>query len=214
MYKPRLKLADRPDDHPERTVTTFTGLKGVLKIPAFKDVILDAVARCTDIQFEASRLMNGFVIWLCERNIPVLDLRYSSGMMMQFYYAVCSVNASRSPLVRKTVSNAHLEQYLNEVYTPCRPPQLPWSDSSYLSQLILNLARLHSTNSQNHIVMNIFKVIKHWLCFKLSKRLSEILTSDEIQDVADYIIKELTRVFGDDEIFFIPFSIIDRVTAE
>ncbi|KAI3655316.1 hypothetical protein MP638_001727, partial [Amoeboaphelidium occidentale] len=63
LYKPRLKLVDQPPDRPERTVTTFTGLKCVLKIPALNDVPLDAVARCTDIMFEACRLMNGFVIW-------------------------------------------------------------------------------------------------------------------------------------------------------
>jgi hypothetical protein len=49
-----LKPQHRETELPERTVTTTTGLNSVLRIAALKDIILDAVARCTDIQVEVS----------------------------------------------------------------------------------------------------------------------------------------------------------------
>jgi hypothetical protein len=52
LYKPRLKPQYRETELPEKTVTTTTGLNSVLRIAALKDIIMDAVARCTDIQVE------------------------------------------------------------------------------------------------------------------------------------------------------------------
>jgi hypothetical protein len=64
LYKPRLKLQFREAELPERTVTTTIVLNSVLRVAVFKDIIMDAVARCTDIQVEVSRLLNGYVIWI------------------------------------------------------------------------------------------------------------------------------------------------------
>jgi hypothetical protein len=55
LYKPRLKLQCRDTELPKKTVTTTTGLNTVFSIAPLKDLILDAVARCTDIQVEVSR---------------------------------------------------------------------------------------------------------------------------------------------------------------
>jgi hypothetical protein len=64
LYKPTLKLQFREAELPERTVTTTIVLNSVLRVAVFKDIIMDAVARCTDIQVEVSRLLNGYVIWI------------------------------------------------------------------------------------------------------------------------------------------------------
>ncbi|KAI3660479.1 hypothetical protein MP638_004308 [Amoeboaphelidium occidentale] len=163
LYKPRLKLQYRDTELPEKTVTTTTGLNSVLRIAPLKDIIMDAVARCTDIQVEVSRLLNGYVIWMIEENRPIPDLRFSDGIMREFYQAVCSIDALRNPHQHKVVSTPSINEYIDEVYSRCRPDHLAWNDATKLTQLSSNMARMHSTNYQNHVVTNLLKWIKKWL---------------------------------------------------
>ncbi|KAI3655570.1 hypothetical protein MP638_000268, partial [Amoeboaphelidium occidentale] len=150
LYKPRLKLQYRDTELPEKTVTTTTGLNSVLRIAPLKDIIMDAVARCTDIQVEVSRLLNGYVIWMIEENRPIPDLRFSDGIMREFYQAVCSIDAVRNPHQHKGVSTPSINEYMDEIYSRCRPDHLAWNDATKLTELIPNMARMHSTNCQNH----------------------------------------------------------------
>ncbi|KAI3657692.1 hypothetical protein MP638_003702 [Amoeboaphelidium occidentale] len=124
LYKPRLKLQCRDTELPEKTVTTTTGLNSVLRIAPLKDIIMDAVARCTDIQVEVSRLLNGYVIWMIEENRPIPDLRFSDGIMREFYQAVCSFDALRNPHQHKVVSTPSINEYMDEIYSRCRPDYL------------------------------------------------------------------------------------------
>lgn len=198
LYKPRLKLQNRDPGQFEKTVTATTGLNSVLKLPALKDVILDAVSRCADIQVETSRLLNGYVIWMIERNQPLPDLRFSSGIMRQFYMAVCSVHPTRLPHQHKTVSTESVNEYIDTVYAQCRPDQLAWNDSTKLGQLVSNMARMHSVNCQNHVVTNIVKWIRKWFCWKLGKHLRHFLSADHFNDVVSFTMREVTRSDDDD----------------
>ncbi|KAI3661913.1 hypothetical protein MP638_005954 [Amoeboaphelidium occidentale] len=161
----------RDTELPEKTVTTTTGLNSVLRIAPLEDIIMDAVARCTDIQVEVSRLLNGYVIWMIEENRPIPELGFSDGIMREFYQAVCSNDAVRNPHQHKVVSTPSINEYMDEVYSRCRPDHLAWNDATKLAQLISNMARMHSTNCQNHVVTNILKWIKKWLIWKLGKQL-------------------------------------------
>ncbi|KAI3659246.1 hypothetical protein MP638_003274 [Amoeboaphelidium occidentale] len=144
---------------PEKTVTTTTGLNSVLRIALLKDIIMDAVARCTDIQVEVSRLLNGYVIWMIEEKRPSPDLRFSDGIMTEFYQAVCSIDAVRNPHQHTVVSTPSINKYKDEIYSRCRPDHLAWNDATKLAQLISNIAKMHSTNCRNHVVTNLLKWI-------------------------------------------------------
>ncbi|KAI3659247.1 hypothetical protein MP638_003275 [Amoeboaphelidium occidentale] len=163
LYKPRLKLQYRDAELPEKTVTTINGFNSVWRIAPLKDIIMDAVARCTDIQVEVSRLLNGYVIWMIEENRPIPDLRFSDGIMREFYQAVCSIDALRNPHQHNIVSTPSINKYKDEIYSRCRTDHLAWNDATKLAQLISNMTRMHSTNCQNHVVTNLLKWIKKWL---------------------------------------------------
>ncbi|KAI3657448.1 hypothetical protein MP638_002260 [Amoeboaphelidium occidentale] len=195
LYKPRLKLQYRDTELPEKTVTTTTGLNSVLRIAPLKDIIMDAVARCTDIQVEVSRLLNGYVIWMIEENRPIPDLRFSDGIMREFYQAI--------------VSTPSINEYMDEIYSRCRPDHLAWNDSTKLGQLLSNMARMHSTNCQNHVVTNLLKWIKKWLIWKRGKQLRAFLCADDFNEVVTVAMNEITRTEEDEGFYAIPLNIIE-----
>ncbi|KAI3661632.1 hypothetical protein MP638_002884 [Amoeboaphelidium occidentale] len=214
LYKPRLKLQYRDTELPEKTVTTTTGLNSVLRIAPLNNIIMDAVARCTDIQVEVSRLLNGYVIWMIEENRPILDLRFSDGIMREFYQAVYSIDAVRNPHQHKIVSTPSINEYMDEIYSRCRPDHLAWNDATKLTQLISNMARMHSTNCQNYVVTNLLKWIKIWLIQKLGKQLRAFLSADDFNEVVTVAMNEITRTKEDEGFYAIPLNIIAAVTPE
>ncbi|KAI3657739.1 hypothetical protein MP638_004343 [Amoeboaphelidium occidentale] len=214
LYKSRLKLVDQPFDRTERTVTTSTSLNAVLRIPVLKDVIMDAVARCTDIKVEASRLMNGYVIWMIEENRPIPELRFSDGIMREFYQAVCSIDAIRNPHQHKVVSTPSINEYMDEIYSRCRPDHLAWNDATKLTQLISNMARMHSTNCRNHVVTNLLKWIKKWLIWNFGKQLRAFLSADDFNHVVTVAMNDITQAEEDEGFYAIPLNIIEAVTPE
>ncbi|KAI3655596.1 hypothetical protein MP638_004028 [Amoeboaphelidium occidentale] len=200
LYKPRLKLQYRDTELPEKTVTTINGLNSVLRIAPLKDIIMDAVACCNDIQVEVSRLLNGYVIWMIKENRPIPDLRFSDGIMREFYQAVCSMDAARNPHQHKVVSTPSINEYIDEIYSRCRPDYLAWNDATKLTQLISNMARMHSTNCQNHVVTNLLKWIKK--------------CADDFNEVVTVAMNEITRIEEDEGFYAIPLNIIEAVTPE
>lgn len=59
---------------------------------ALIDVVNDAVQRLTDLSCEASRMLNGFCIWLLENDHAFPDLRHSDGIMCQVFQAVQQIS--------------------------------------------------------------------------------------------------------------------------
>ncbi|KAI3655593.1 hypothetical protein MP638_001328 [Amoeboaphelidium occidentale] len=163
LNKPRLKLQYRHTELPEKTVTTITALNSVLRIAPLDDIIMNAVSRCTDIQVEVSRLLNGYVIWMIEENRLIPDSIFSDGIIREFYQAVCSIDAVRNPHQHKVVSTPSINEYMDEIYSRCRPDHLAWNNATKLAQLISNMAKMHSTNCQKHVFTNRLKWIKKWL---------------------------------------------------
>ncbi|KAI3659248.1 hypothetical protein MP638_003276 [Amoeboaphelidium occidentale] len=204
LYKPRLKLQYRDTELPEKTVTTINGLNSVLRIAPLNDIIIDAVAGCTDIQVEASRLLNGYVIWMIEENRPIPDLRFSDGIMREFYQAVYSIDAVRNPHQHKIVSTPSINEYMDEIYSRCRPDHLAWNDATKLAQLISNMARMHSTNCQNH----------KWSLRKLGKQSRASLSADDFNEVLTVAMNDITRTEEDDGFYAIPLNIIEAGTSE
>ncbi|KAI3660260.1 hypothetical protein MP638_005123 [Amoeboaphelidium occidentale] len=199
---------------PEKPVTTTTGLNSVLRNAPLNDIIMDAVARCTDIQVEVSRLLNGYVIWMIEENRPIPDLRFSDGIMTEFYQAVYSIDAVRNPHQHKIVSTPSINEYMDEIYSRCRPDHLAWNDATKLTQLISNMARMHSKNCQNYVVTNLLKWIKIWLILKLGKQLRAFLSADDFNQVVTVAMNEITRTKENEEFYAIPLNIIEAVTPE
>jgi hypothetical protein len=78
-----VKLAARQDGIPMETMVVTTGLNNILKVPDFKDTIMDAVQRCTRITIEASRLLNGFVLQKIENGQVIPPLDFESGLILQ-----------------------------------------------------------------------------------------------------------------------------------
>ncbi|KAI3656220.1 hypothetical protein MP638_002288 [Amoeboaphelidium occidentale] len=203
LYKPRLKLQYRNTELPEKTVTTTTGFNSVLRNAPLKNIIMDAVAGCTDTQVEVSRLLNGYVIWRIEENRPIPDLRFSDGCWrLGFICAVIYRNLKINPHQHNIVSTPSINEYMDEVYSRCRPDHLAWNDATKLAQLIPNMARMHSSNCQNHVVTN------------LLKQLRAFLSADDFNEVVTVAMNEITRTEKDEEFYAIPLNIIEAVTPE
>lgn len=199
QYKPRLKSRKVKkqdvalDDIPERkTICTVNiGLNTLLVAQQLRDVIIDAVARCTDIYSEASRFLNGYVIWRLEQGQNIPDLRYSSqdGRMRQFFQAVLSTG-NNDPLVRKTVNEPSINQYAL-LYSANRPATLAWNDTSLISCLVSSMANLYATNCQNHVVTNMERWISRLVKYKLEKHLAFLLNGDETEALRDYMMAKI-----------------------
>jgi hypothetical protein len=86
------------------------------------------------------------VIWIIEENRPIPDLRFSDGIMKEFYQTACSIDSVRDRHQHKIVSTPSINEYMDEIYSRCRPDHLAWNDAIKLTQHISNMAKMHSTN--------------------------------------------------------------------
>jgi hypothetical protein len=222
QYKPRIKSrkGKKPtaqdqdvslDDKPERktTCTVNIGFNTLLVAQQLRDVIIDAVARCTDIYSEASRFLNGYVIWRLEQGQNIPDLRYSAGYMRQFFQAVLCT--SNNAYVRKSVADASINQYAL-LYSAHRPATLAWNDTSFISQLVSSMANLYAANCQNHVVTNMERWVSRLVKYKLEKHLEFLLNGDEREALRKYIMAKLLDPNSTTIQF--PGSVMNRFTAD
>jgi len=86
---------------------------------------------------------------------------------------------------------------MDEIYSRCRPDNMAWNAATKLTQLISNMARMHSTNCQNHVVTNLLKWIKKWLTWKLGKHLRAFLSAEDFNQVVTVAMNEITRTEED-----------------
>lgn len=124
------------------------------------EVVHDAVHRISDLACETSRMLNGYLIWLLERDQEVPDLRHSSGIMAQVFQ-VLNQKDIKSPFAHKTTSVATLNEYLDSVFSSIRNSNMSYCDRSGLSSIFNGISNEYSVNCLNHVQMNNVRYTRH-----------------------------------------------------
>src|SRR5436189_5485114 len=83
--------------------------------PALGPIIEDAVKRMTSITFEATRLVNLYVIYLLNNNLPIPSLNYNSFMRLPFQAALRS--SIHIPNIPKNTTNNTLNFVRDNLYS-------------------------------------------------------------------------------------------------
>ena len=189
-YIKRQKLIQHEEGLRECPATNLIGLQSILLDPAIHPVIIDAVSRMTDITCEATRLMNGFVMHRLEHNLDMPNLSFSGGgKLRQFFAGVLS--RMGHPFMRNLVTDNDINDYIDNFYQVLRPNNLAWNNGFRLAQLIDNACRIHSTNCQNHIVMNLPKKLRIWMEYKLRKHAGHLVDGRNLLKLVGYLMDSL-----------------------
>ena len=176
MYRKRLRLQDAPVGVQETTRTVTIGLSSILTEELLRPVIQDAAYRCTDMYSEASRVFNGYLIWLmeAESDVPVMSLSF----IRQFFLVV---KARRGNANEHTASSvASVNEYVDAIYANVRPAGLAWTDGRGLGQLTTNMARAYLVNCQNHLVTNFETKFGIWVQWKVRRHVGLMLNFDPV----------------------------------
>jgi hypothetical protein len=126
LNKPRKVLKDKIIDSTEKTSVTKVSFNTFLAEPALGPIIEDAVKRMTSITFEATRLVNLYVIYLLNNNLPIPSLNYNSFMRLPFQAALRS--SIHIPNIPKNTTNNTLNFVRDNLYSPLRPANFFWND--------------------------------------------------------------------------------------
>ena len=132
-----------------REVETFTvkvGLKALVGDEALGQCIEQTVHDVTQLQWEASKILQLYILHRIEHNLPihVLDAHF-------FYQAlVCATG----PLNSSRPLQPDLWQARDELYTPQRQNGLPWISGSLRTQLLKLAAGTLRSNACNHVKEN------------------------------------------------------------
>ncbi|KAI3656629.1 hypothetical protein MP638_003067 [Amoeboaphelidium occidentale] len=156
---------------------------------ALTDVVNDAVQRLNDLSCEASRMLNGFCIWLLENNHAFSDIRYAD-----------------APYRFKSQKNELLNKYMNDVYSKIRDPKLAYCDASGLSSIVNSIAKEYATNALNHVQINIVRFTRQYVDFILSREVGPELTRKTYNQVKQFILAELERNSSDSNLKRFPFE--------
>lgn len=157
--------------------TTRIGLNALLRAPGefqpdnrenLRNTILEYVNRMTLISVEATRALHGYALHMLAQNTPFPSLAYNNGVMRQFFSGVLRSRADQ-PLVRNSVNNPTVENYLNRQYTALRPAGLPWNDGFRLADHISYAAHLHETNCKNHFTTLFPNKLASWIACQMDR---------------------------------------------
>ncbi|KAI3657851.1 hypothetical protein MP638_003169 [Amoeboaphelidium occidentale] len=154
--------------------------------------IQDAVHRITDVYAEASRFLNGFVLWALESGHSIPDLRYSDGIMAQVFQAI-QQKETKAPYSRKKVASSLLNLYADTVYAQFRPKQVAWCDGSYLSYSIKALSKQYAVNCMVHVQTNIKRFLKQVVKFRLEQKLNGHISIKSFNLLLEYLMRQLSR---------------------
>ncbi|KAI3657723.1 hypothetical protein MP638_003978, partial [Amoeboaphelidium occidentale] len=83
------------------------------------NVIQDAVYRMAEIYCETTKLLQGYLIWILEHGGNIPDIRFSDGILSQFFQAVQFANEN-SYRVPNTVATESVNRYVSEFYSAAR----------------------------------------------------------------------------------------------
>ncbi|KAI3650836.1 hypothetical protein MP228_004317 [Amoeboaphelidium protococcarum] len=178
LYKPRLKyMRDGPDPRHHQKTTTCTVNKGFVATLVQQElgpVIMDSVARCTDIHCEASRFLNGYVIWILDS--------------FKLYWL-----STPTAFIVENLSETRQLMTIQFCIRPAVPLRCDAMMGAGLGQLISNMARQHSVNCQNHVSTNLKKWVATLLNFKLTKHLGFMCDSEQIDKLKSYALAEVAK---------------------
>lgn len=123
---PKSKMA-KVEGVKEGSRTTKIGFNRFLAEPELAPIVDNAVKNMTYISFEACRLANAYILHLLGEGLPIPPLDYNRFMRLPFQAVT---RTSNSPHVPKQTSNALLNQVRDQVYVPCRPQGMEWTDGT------------------------------------------------------------------------------------
>jgi hypothetical protein len=103
------------------------GFNRFLAEPELAPIINNAVKNMTYISFEACRLANAYILHLLSEDLPIPPLDYNHFMRLPFQAVI---RISNNPHVPKQTSNILLNQVRDQVYAPCRPQGMEWTDGT------------------------------------------------------------------------------------
>ena len=152
-----------------REVETFTvkvGLKALVGDEALGQCIEQTVHDVTQLQWEASKILQLYILHRIEHNLPihVLDAHF-------FYQAlVCATG----PLNSSRPLQADLWQARDELYTPQRQNGLPWISGSLRTRLLKLAAGTLRSNACNHVKENFFMRLRKWCTVMVERQLPEL----------------------------------------
>ncbi|KAI3661534.1 hypothetical protein MP638_007264 [Amoeboaphelidium occidentale] len=172
------------------------------------DAINDTVHRSTDIFVEASRLLNGFVLWCIENNRNIPNLEYGKGIMHKVFLAVQQQNV-RTPFTRKAVSDIDLNIYASTVYANCRPANLAWCDGSGISPVNQSIAKQYSVNCMNHLQLYLSRIVRNWVQNSLRLTFGHPIEAKCLNVLSSYIMKELSRRSNEHNIYAFPLESVN-----
>ncbi|KAI3655506.1 hypothetical protein MP638_001126, partial [Amoeboaphelidium occidentale] len=137
------------------------------------NVIQDAVHRMTEIYCETTKLLQGYLIWILEHGGNIPDIRFSDGILSQFFQAVQFANEN-SYRVPNTVATESVNRYVSEFYSAARGEK-SFCDGSGLSHMIATVAKMYGTNCMVHYSLNMRRYLKQDVNAKSFKRIESYL---------------------------------------
>lgn len=143
------KFSDRYTEHDQKEseYTVKLGLNSLYnrklepdKKQLLPNTIQDAAHTMTQIYCETTKLLQGYLIWLLEQGENIPDLRFSDGILMQFFQAVQFADENVHT-VPKSVATDSIKRYVSEVYCLARGNK-SFCDGSGLSHMIATVAKI------------------------------------------------------------------------
>ncbi len=121
---PRSQRARR-EGSKEASCITKIGFNQFLAEPLLAPVIDDAVKNLTYILFKACHLANAYILHLLDEGLPIPPLNYNDFMCLPFQAVTWIFN---NPHIPTQTSNAILNQVWDQIYVPCQPQGMEWTD--------------------------------------------------------------------------------------
>jgi hypothetical protein len=194
----------------EVTRTTQIGLRNMLKYPLLLPVIESMVSKCSQISFEATRLLNLFVVLKIENHEPIPNLSTGrGGLMRRFFTGVCGASktnirickASRMPEIVDAAS----------IYSNLRKTDMPWTNPFRMSQLISLMVNAYEVNCANHLVSNLPTKLDRWLRYKLEKHVGGFVDNNGIRKLCKFIMDRLKSGQVDEDFTDFPRNVLEQV---
>ena len=197
-YQPRLQtllvtqLKGNDPNAKTKRATTVMGLKSFIKRQELLPIMQDVVSRVTDIYGEASRAVVLFVLNRIHNGLELPKMEFGNGLMLQFFEGVCGYH--RAPLFdptrRNRVRSETVNEFLDDIYSPMRPENLPWNDGRYLHGILSTTATLYSANCLEHVLKHISKVIVILCKIEFHQQTNNVVntTKQMLDKVEAYII--------------------------
>ena len=189
QYKPKVKKRYRQDDLPKATSVVMTGIKNFAKVD-IQGMILQTTKTITRLSLEASRFLNGFLVYSLAQGVVLPNVSESDTFFGNLYRAF----EARGNRVDegKVIKDPFPNHFFNNVYMPIRG-NLSFLDTNMLAQIVTYSSRLYKTNCMNHVVLNFEKRLKYWLHYKIRKHCLVVLPRDKVKTMANFVFNHVIR---------------------